>query len=477
MAGFFESPRNYSPFSEARNGERIDGRDSQKKMNPEGKRAKMKGYRKHQLAGATLTALLVIASLSLAFTGPAAREGVPVAAARGQQVSGVAAPVADKVTLTGREVARIPEVTIPEGTSALAVSPKVKEGVKTQPSEGDAESKPVDGGEAQKAIPSDKIPIPETGVNPPTDLAGTFVPQQKPYVLLKWNGNNHPKFLREFRIYRVVAGEELVGDPAPIDSTKKEQYQDFGLELGKTYVYWVTAVSKSGEESAPSNTVEVVTYQNLPPQTPQGLTAAAIDPGVCLDWLPNPESDVIGYMVYMMSGGVYQKLTAQPVTENHFYHPTGVAGNVYAVTAVNVFGTESGYAVAEASPAAPSYFEEYAAGVMVEGLWVSEAYPEASGGRILVAGSAGDRLHFKFTGRQVKVISAMYWTCGSAAMYIDGEYITTVNLYSYDPVFGSVTMDVPGLVYGEHTLTIEVLGTGNPETNLYFVNVDAFEVL
>lgn len=436
----------------------------------------MKGYRRHQVAGVTLTALLLITAFSFAFTAPAAREDVPVAAAREQQTHGAAVPVADRVTLAGRQSVGAPEGTSPEAPSLVAASPVLKETVSSLPRNRGPASNPVDDGGAQKALPAGNVSIPETGVNPPTDLAGTFVPQQKPYVQLKWNGNNHPKLIREFRIYRVVAGQEQVVTPVPIARTKKEQYQDYGLELGNTYVYWVTAVSKSGEESVPSNRVEVVTFQNLPPQAPQGLTAAAVDPGVCLDWLPNSEPDVTGYMVYLVSGGAHQRLTAQPIKENHFYHPSGAVGYVYAVTAVNLFGTQSEYAVAEAFLAAPSYFEECATNVVTEGMWVSEAYPEASGGRILVAGRAGDKLHLHFTGRQIKVFSAMYWTCGAAAMYIDGNYVTTVNLYSYDPVFGSVTMDVPGLVYGEHTLTIEVLGTGNPEVNLYFVNLDAFEV-
>ncbi|MGQ9476871.1 MAG: fibronectin type III domain-containing protein [Actinomycetota bacterium] len=329
----------------------------------------------------------------------------------------------------------------------------------------------------ESAAPDEILPIPDLGVIPPYDLVGVFVPSATPYVELTWRDDNPPKLLREFRVYRVVAGAGEDVDVTPIGRTKKKRFLDYQLELGTTYIYWVTAVSKKGEESAPSNVVEVETFKDQPPEPPQGLVATAIDPGVCLDWEPGVGPNIAGYMVYLVAdGGNYQPLTEKPLKDNHYYHRQGVVGYLYAVCAVNLFGTESEYVLAEATESQPTYFEENNPGVWVEGLWVSEAYPEASGGRIIVAGTKGDRLHFRFTGRQVRVISAMYWTCGSAAMYIDGQYITSVNLYSYDPLFGYITLDVPGLKYGEHTLTVEVLGTGNPEVDLYFVNVDAFEV-
>ena len=37
-------------------------------------------------------------------------------------------------------------------------------------------------------------------------------------------------------------------------------------------------------------------------------------------------------------------------------------------------------------------------------------------------------------------------------------------------------INAPGLKNGEHILTVEVLGSGNPEGTYNFVNVDAFEV-
>lgn len=444
----------------------------------------MKGHRRHYITGIAMVTLLLFCAVSLGFAQvpmPVQEEEAPLVLAEAPWGQ-LRLPVPGEVSLAGGVVQAVVaevqdgmEQAEPHGGQSIAVVSVPDAGA--APAQEAGEGARVEE-KVQTAVPPEARPVPEPGINPPSDLVGVFMPSTRSYVKLDWSGNNHGKYLREFRVYRITAGSEEAVEPAPIGDTKQEHYEDYEVEPGLTYVYWVTAVSKDGEESAPSNRVEVEILQDQPPEPPQGLVAAAIDPGVCLDWTPSGDDNLAGYLVYLvMNNGRYRLLTNQPIADNHYYDRNGAAGYVYAVCAVNLYGTESEYAVARAVVSEPTFFEESNPAVQVDGLWVSEAYLEASGGRILVAGNKGDRLHFHFTGRQVKVISAMYWSCGSAAMYIDGQYITTVDLYNPEPIFGSMTLDVPGLRYGEHTLTIEVLGTGNPETNLYFVNVDAFEVL
>jgi hypothetical protein len=239
----------------------------------------------------------------------------------------------------------------------------------------------------------------------------------------------------------------------------------------------VTAVSRQGEESEPSEPVVVETYSNQPPASPQGVEAAAIDPGVSMDWQPNTEANLAGYHVYRQrDNGRWRKLTRQPIADNHYYLPDGEEGKVYAVSAVNVYGIESEKSVVEAHPSVPVLYEEDDPSITVEGLWVLESYDGPTNGHIRVARDAGSRMHFKFKGRQVKMLSAMYWTCGAANIYIDGELAAAINMYSPDTVYHVVVFDLPGLEYGDHVLTVEVLATGNHEVDHNFVNIDAFEV-
>lgn len=334
--------------------------------------------------------------------------------------------------------------------------------------------------EVEPARPPVRRPDPVVEViNPPTNLKGEFKPKKKPRVKLTWDRNNPRRVVKYFLVYRQVAGEEEA-DPGilePIGRTRRTNYRDRNIEPGLTYRYWVTAVSRQGQESDPSEAVVVETYSNRPPAPPQGVEAVAIDPGVSIDWQPNTEPNLAGYLVYKQrKNGRWRKLTSEPITDTHYYFQTGKAGQVYAVSAVNVYGIKSEKSIVEARPSVPVLYEESDPSITVEGLWVVEAYDGPTNGYIRVARDAGARLHFKFKGRQVKMLSAMYWTCGAANIYIDGELAATVNMYSPDAVYQVVVFDVPGLKYGDHVLTVEVLATGNHEVDHNFVNIDAFEV-
>jgi len=212
------------------------------------------------------------------------------------------------------------------------------------------------------------------------------------------------------------------------------------------------------------------------PAPPQGVVAAAIDPGVCIDWLPAAEGGVSGYYVYAKSSKGWKRFNRKPITDNHYYDPKGTAGKDYAVRAVNVNGVKSDLAVAVAVEAVPVIHEENDPRISAQGIWTVEDYPGASGGAIMVASSSGSMLRFRFTGRQVKLIAVNHSGCGQANVYMDNNFVATVDMYSPNPLFQQVEVSVPGLKYGEHEIAVLVLGYGNPGGADNFVNVDAFEV-
>lgn len=213
-----------------------------------------------------------------------------------------------------------------------------------------------------------------------------------------------------------------------------------------------------------------------PPQAPQGVTAAAIDPGVSIDWQPAAGGDTGGYYVYTRNRNNWKRLTKKPVDDNHYYDPEGVCGQEYAVSALGVGGAESELAAVIAEASSPIVYEESCPDISVEGMWAVEAYEGASGGAIMVAGNSGSILRFRFTGSQVKLLAANYWSCGLANIYVDNNFVTRVDMYSGDTLFQQVEVSVPGLKYEEHVVTVLVLGYGNPEGTCNFVNIDAFEV-
>jgi len=431
----------------------------------------MKGLKKKVTAIIAITAALVFCIVSLGLcvqpTSPPAQNADAAKALASADI------VPDEILAAVDTPVEVPvpqSQPVPEATSALpapsapTMTPEVPD---TNP-------------ETETAKPPVVKPDPIVEViNPPTNLKAKFKPKRKPRVKLTWDRNNPKKVVKYFLVYRQVVGEEEPdpGSLEPIGRTRRTRYVDRNIEPGLTCRYWVTAVSKQGQESEPSEPAVVETYCNQPPAPPQGVEAVAIDPGVCIDWQPNTEANLAGYLVYKQrKNGRWRKLTRKPIADTHYYFDKGKAGQVYAVSAVNVYGIKSEKTVVEARPSVPVLYEESDPSITVEGLWVLEAYDGPTNGLIKVARDAGARMHFKFKGRQVKMLSAMYWTCGAANIYIDGELEATVNMYSSDTVYHVAVFDLPGLEYGDHVLTVEVLATGNHEVDHNFVNIDAFEV-
>jgi len=83
-----------------------------------------------------------------------------------------------------------------------------------------------------------------------------------------------------------------------------------------------------------------------PPAPPSGLAATGYDLEAQLSWNPNGEADLAGYRVYRSttSGGGYELLTPDLVTETAYTDPVGSEGTYYyVVTAVDQSQNESGY--------------------------------------------------------------------------------------------------------------------------------------
>jgi hypothetical protein len=133
--------------------------------------------------------------------------------------------------------------------------------------------------------------------------------------------------------------------------------RDTGTEWEKTYLYWVTTVTKStaegqsveveGEDSPP---VEVSVHDVFPPAAPTAVQAVASSGGgqnfIDLTWTLNGEADLAGYNVYRREGDAQpQKINAEPLKTPAFRDPNVAAGHtyLYSVSAVDLRNNESGH--------------------------------------------------------------------------------------------------------------------------------------
>jgi hypothetical protein len=111
-----------------------------------------------------------------------------------------------------------------------------------------------------------------------------------------------------------------------------------------------------------SGPVEIETKNTFPPAVPTGLAAVGTDggsgagPSIDLNWQPNTEPDLAGYIVYRREGiGEWQRISPeQPVVGPAFHDANVVAGHPYryAVSAIDQEGHESARST-EAEETAP----------------------------------------------------------------------------------------------------------------------------
>jgi len=129
-------------------------------------------------------------------------------------------------------------------------------------------------------------------------------------VGLSWQGKGEPD-LSGFHIYRreVLKGKE--GDKQLRLADEKRlttsalvasvlQFEDRELVPGHVYQYSVSALDRSGNESAQSPPVLARPRDTQPPARPQGLAARVLDDGrVMLSWKPNTDADLYTYRLYL----------------------------------------------------------------------------------------------------------------------------------------------------------------------------------
>lgn len=150
-------------------------------------------------------------------------------------------------------------------------------------------------------------------------------------VEVKWDANTDSD-LAGYNLYQdgVKVNTALITDPI---------YSVTGLTNGITYVYTVTAVDTSGNESVAASPAPETPRDLTAPAAPTGLSATAGNGIVTLTWTANGETDLAGY--YVWQDGV--KITGTPITDNSVV-VTGLTNGWsynFAITAVDAAGNQS----------------------------------------------------------------------------------------------------------------------------------------
>ena len=180
---------------------------------------------------------------------------------------------------------------------------------------------------------------------PPSAPTGLVATAGNAQVMLTWNASTGATSYHVKRSTTNGSGYAQVG--APTTTT----FTDPGLTNGTPYYYVVTAVNSAGE-SGPSSQVNATPVAPAqPPPAPTGLTAAAGNGQVNLNW--NASTGATSYHVKRSTtnGSGYAQVGAPTTTS---FNDPGLTNNTtyyYVVTALNSAGESGNSGQASATPA------------------------------------------------------------------------------------------------------------------------------
>jgi subtilisin family serine protease len=120
-------------------------------------------------------------------------------------------------------------------------------------------------------------------------------------------------------------------------------------------------------------------------------------------------------------------------------------------------------------PVTPKRYSESSTRVTYGGTWRLSTVSSHSGGKARYTSTAGRWASFRITGRSFAWVAPKGPTRGSAKVYVDGVYRTTVSLYASSTVYRRIVFATSWGSVGDHVVKIVVSGTsGHPR-----VDVDA----
>jgi hypothetical protein len=202
---------------------------------------------------------------------------------------------------------------------------------------------------------SNQVTIPLLPTLPAPPPLGEEVAAQGVSLSWSWPEGVPASLTFRLRIYRRDENGKAdvkVAEVAQADAPDAK-FLDQSFEWEHTYFYRATFVSVAGElqvEGDDSTEIKVFAHDVFPPSAPSGLQAVFSSVGqpnfIDLTWTPNTDAELSGYNVYRQEeGGQLVKINSE-LTKIPTYRDRDIKPGkkyVYAVTAVDLRGNESGH--------------------------------------------------------------------------------------------------------------------------------------
>ena len=198
-------------------------------------------------------------------------------------------------------------------------------------------------------------PPPPADTTPPATPKGLTATPSQGGIALDWADNTEAD-LAGYNVYRSDSANGTFNklNSAPLSAS---EYNDTKAPAGQLSYYRVTAVDKTGNESAPVTDSAERPAPDTAPGIPNGFKATPSQDGISLGWNANTETDLAGYNVYRSGapGGTFTKLNGSLLTASQYNDKAAPTGrySYYRVTAVDKAGNESKPATDSAYRPAP----------------------------------------------------------------------------------------------------------------------------
>lgn len=222
--------------------------------------------------------------------------------------------------------------------------------------------------------------------------------------------------------------------------------------------------------SASSPPTPLVAPVPAPVLGPGEMTASAAVPGR-ITWASATGATAYQVQIQRNGGGWASLATAGALARSARVTYTGTTRYRARVRARDATGAWSRWVTG--SSAAVVRSQETAPAIAWTGAWTRARLSGASGAAVRFATNAGATASFTFTGRAVSWVAPVGPTRGSARVYVDGTYRTTVSLYRLGTIARSLVFSMAWSSSGPHHVVIRVVGTGGHPR----IDVDAFLVL
>lgn len=116
----------------------------------------------------------------------------------------------------------------------------------------------------------------------------------------RWERNTEPD-LKEYRLYRSVNNPNSF---TLLVSLLQTEYVDRFLEYDSTYYYYLTAIDNAGNESSPTNIIDIQPLNLSAPQPPTRVNVSGMNNPVLgiqeirISWVPPDIGDLKNYVIY-----------------------------------------------------------------------------------------------------------------------------------------------------------------------------------